>query len=123
MNYVIVEAGGKQYKASVGDVLEIDRLSVEKDKEISFDKVLFLRTDGQVQIGKPTLSDVRVRGKVLDHIKGEKIRVSKYKAKVRHRRTTGFRAALTKVQIVGIDFLGSTKTEEKKKIKGDVLIS
>lgn len=115
MEYVIIESGGKQYKASEGNIIEVDRLSTEKDKEISFDKVLFLRSNEQVMVGKPTLADVKVKGKVLEHSKGDKIRVNKYKAKVRHRRTTGFRASLTKIQIVAIDFPGRTKVKEEPK--------
>lgn len=103
MTYAVLQSGGKQYRVSVGDILEIDRLDGAKDGKITFDKVLLFSADGQVKVGKPILSDVKVRAKILEQKKGDKIRVSKFKAKSRYRRTTGFRAFLTRVQIEKIE--------------------
>jgi large subunit ribosomal protein L21 len=98
MNYAVIRTGGKQYKVSEGDVIEIDRLA-DKNGKISFEEVLLLVNDGKVKLGKPTISGEKVEAKLVENIRGEKLRVSKYKAKVRYRRTTGFRAELSKVQI------------------------
>lgn len=117
MKYAVVTAGGKQYKVAEGDVITIDRLPEEAQATYIFPEVL-LYVDGDTQnIGTPLLTDVIVTGKVLDHIKGEKIRVSKFKAKAKYRRVTGFRAFLTKVQIASIATKGEkkeTKKDEKK---------
>ncbi len=98
MNYAVIKTGGKQYKVAEGDVIEIDRIS-GKDGKVSFEEVLLLVTGGKVKVGKPFVAGEKVEGKILEDIRGEKVRVSKFKSKVRYRRTTGFRAALTRVQI------------------------
>lgn len=99
MKYAVVKTGGKQYKVFEGDVIEVERLKQEKNEKVVFDNVLLLVSDSSVKIGKPFITGEKVEGKLLDNIKGEKIRVSKYKSKVRYRRTTGFRASISKVQI------------------------
>lgn len=101
MDYAVIKAAGKQYRVSAGDVLEIDRLA--DGKNVTFEEVLLLVSDGQVKIGKPTLSGVSVKATLLEQTKGDKLRVSKFKAKARYRRTIGFRASLSKVQIDKIE--------------------
>lgn len=110
MEYVVIRTGGKQYRVKSGDILHIDKLPAQKDATLSFD-VLLWALDGQVKIGTPTLPEVKVKAKVLDQIKGEKIRVAKFKAKVRYRRVTGFRPLLTKIQIEKIE-LGKREKPE-----------
>lgn len=112
MKYAVIKTGGKQYKVSEGDIIEVDRLSLTKDGKVIFDQVLLLATDAGVKIGKPTVNGVTVAAKFLSDLRGEKIRVSKFKSKVRYRRVTGFRAALTKVQIEKINEV--VKTAVKK---------
>jgi len=103
MEYAVVKTGGKQYKVSVGSIIKIDRLDSEKDKEIILDDVLLWVCDGQIKIGRPNLSDIKIKAKVIDNIKGDKIRVAKFKAKARYRRVTGFRPQITKLRIEGIE--------------------
>ena len=112
MKYAVIKTGGKQYKVSEGDVIEIDRIA-GKDGKISFEEVLLLVSDGNVKVGKPFLTGEKVEGKIIEDFRGEKVRVSKFKSKVRYRRTTGFRAALTKVQIEKIGGGKTTVKEEK----------
>ena len=116
MNYAVIKTGGKQYRVSEGDILEVDRLKEEKNGKVVFDDVLLLVRDGIVAIGKPTISGEKVEAKVLDNIRGEKIRVSKFKSKVRYRKVTGFRASLSRIQIDEIGFKDKTKLEDKKVI-------
>jgi large subunit ribosomal protein L21 len=111
MKYAIIKTGGKQYKVTEGDIIEIDKLP-EKAGKVVFDQVLLLVIDNGVKIGKPTVTGEKVEGKVLGSFKGTKIRVSKFKSKVRYRRVTGFRASLTKVQIEKIG--GALEKAEKK---------
>lgn len=109
----MIKTGGKQYKVSEGDIIEIDRIA-GKDGKINFEEVLMLVSDGKVKVGKPFLSGEKVVAKILEDIRGEKVRVAKFKSKVRYRRTTGFRAALTRVQIEKIGGVKEVKTEVKK---------
>lgn len=103
MNYAVIKTGGKQYKVCEGDIIEVDRLPVEKDGQISFDQVLLWVSDSEIKIGTPTVPEVKVKAKVLEQKKGEKIRVAKFKAKVRYRRVLGFRPLLTQVKIEKFD--------------------
>jgi len=112
MQYAVIKTGGKQYRVSEGDIIEVDKLEL-KDNSVVFDNVLLVVTDDSVQIGKPFIQDAKVKGKLLEQKKGEKIRVAKFKSKVRYRRVAGFRAMLSKVQIEKIE---SIKIKESVKV-------
>ena len=114
MEYAVIKTGGKQYKVSMGSIIEIDRIDSEKDKEIILDDVLLWVCDGQVKIGKPNLSNIKVKAKVIDNIKGDKIRVAKFKAKARFRRVTGFRPHITRLEIKSIEGGKTTAKIDKK---------
>lgn len=116
MNYAVIKTGGKQYKVSEGDIIDVDRLKAEKDTKVIFDQVLLLTLDDKVKIGKPFIEGVKVEGKLLDNLKGDKIRVSKFKAKVRYRKSVGFRASISRVLIEKI-VLGKTSEAAKPKEK------
>ena len=116
MEYAIVKTGGKQYKVSQGSVLEVDRLNSQKDKEVILDSVLLWVCDGQVKIGKPNLSNVKIKTRVIDNIKGDKIRVAKFKAKARYRRMMGFRPHITRLEIKSIGMVGKISAKADKKI-------
>lgn len=99
MKYAVIKTGGKQYKVSEGDVIEVDRLVDEKNGKLTFDEVLLKVSDSSVKIGTPFVKGEKVEAKLVEQKKGDKIRVSKFKAKVRYRRVNGFRASLSKVLI------------------------
>jgi|ERR1700722_1436081 len=117
MKYSVVASGGKQYKVTVGQVLEIDKIDVDAGSSYLFDKVLLTVDGDTVQVGAPYLDNVAVGAKVLGQTKGDKIRVAKFKAKVRYRRVQGFRAQLTKVEITGLSEKNEKKTASKVKEK------
>ena len=107
MQYAVVKSGGKQYRVSPGDVIEVDRLPQEGG-DVEFNNVL-LHVDGEkIQIGTPMLDGVTVVGKIVEHFKDEKVRVARFKAKSRYRQVYGHRSHLTKVQIEKIS--GSVKS-------------
>ncbi len=112
MEYAVIRVGGKQYKVSKGDIIEVDRQNAEKNGSVVLDDVLLWVSDGVVNVGRPKVADIKVKALVLEHKKGEKIRVAKFKAKVRYRRVMGFRPLLTSLQITDIE---SSETKEKPK--------
>lgn len=114
MEYAVIKTGGKQYRVSSGDVLEIDKLPQDTDSDITFDDVLLLVSDSSVKIGKPMLPSVKVKAKLLEQKKGKKIDVYKFKAKARYRRKIGFRALLSKIVIEKIE--SGEKASAPKKI-------
>lgn len=97
--YAIIETGGKQYRVSEGDVLTIEKLEAGEGETVEFDRVLTVVKNGEVILGKPMLTEAKVTGKVMEHGKGEKILVFKYKAKSNYRRRQGHRQPFTKVVI------------------------
>lgn len=115
MKYAVIKTGGKQYRVTEGDIIEVDRLDA-KEGLVTFDSVLLLVSDENVEIGKPLISDARVKAKLLEQKRGDKIRVAKFKSKVRYRRVSGFRAELSKVQIEKIE---GAKIKEAPKKTGD----
>ena len=98
MSYAIISLGGKQYRVSEGQRLLVDRLPTEDGKTFTPD-VLLVGGDGA-----PSLSpkDVIVTVKVLGQQRGTKIRIGKYKKRTGYKRHTGFRAALTQIEIESI---------------------
>lgn len=99
MKYAIIKTGGKQYKIKEGEEIVIDQLKGKEGEKVNFNEV-FLAVDGQrVKIGMPKLEKVEVVGEIVKQIKGEKIRVAKFRAKSRYRRVKGFRPLLTCVRI------------------------
>jgi len=99
-----MRSGSKQYKVRVGDKIILDKLQAPSDgKNFTFNQVLLLVNDGRITLGKPTIKGAKVLAKLIENKKGEKIRVRKYKAKVRYRRGMGFRPQLSLIQIEKID--------------------
>ncbi len=102
----IIETGGKQYVVSENTVLKVEKLGKSKGEEVEFDKVLMVRDDNGVKIGKPVLDGVKVIGKVLREGKGKKIIVFKYKNKINYHKKTGHRQPFTEVKIEKIEVGG-----------------
>lgn len=105
MKYVVIRTGGKQYKVSEGDTVEVDKLAIASDQEVIFKDVLLWVSDGKIKIGTPIIPKIKVKARILEQKKGKKIRVTKFKAKVNYRRAIGFRPLLTRVKIEKIDLL------------------
>lgn len=100
MKYAVVDIAGKQYKIEEGQELIVDRL--EAEGKTVFDKILLVVDGDKAEIGSPEVSGAKVEAEVLENLKGEKIRVLKYKAKSRYRKVRGFRASQTKIKITKI---------------------
>ncbi len=100
--YAVIEACGKQYKVTKGDVVFFEKLDVEEGKKVTFDKVVLVSDEGKVEVGAPYVKGMKVEGKVVAHGKRKKIVVFKYKAKKNYRRKQGHRQPYTKVEITAI---------------------
>ncbi len=101
--FAVIKTGGKQYLVQPGDKIKVEKLEIEDGKEVSFSEVLLLNNDKKLEIGNPTVKGVKVLGKVLAQIKGEKLIIFKYKPKKRYKRKIGHRQKFTEVEIVSID--------------------
>ena len=103
MKYAVIKAGGIQYQVSEGQEIDIFHLDKEKGGAIVFDSVLLVKDDDQVLVGQPIVKGAIVRGKVIDQILGNKVRIATYKAKSRYRKVKGHRDHLTRVMIEKIE--------------------
>jgi large subunit ribosomal protein L21 len=101
--YAIVRAGGKQYRVSEKDVIQVNKLAVDVGEEIVLDEVLLVGNDGAVTIGSPYVVGAKVVGKVQRQYRGQKIRGFTYKPKKHTQRHYGHRQYLTSVAIEKIE--------------------
>ncbi len=99
--YAIALISGKQYKVSVGDVVDVDRLDAEVGSTVEF-PVLLTAEDNTLVTGNPVVKDVVVKAKVVAHTQGKKIVVFKYKAKKNERKKQGHRQPYTKLVVESI---------------------
>jgi large subunit ribosomal protein L21 len=113
--YAIVETGGKQYRVKPGDTIAVERLSGEPGEVLDLGRVLLVAGNGATpRIGSPGVDSAVVRAEVVEHARGEKIIVFRYKSKVRYRRKTGHRQALTRLRITDILIDGASTVETDK---------
>jgi len=119
--YAIVESGGKQYRAEKGTVLVVDRLPEDEGAKISLRAVMF-SGGGDVVANGGDLEKVKVEAKVAEHVRGEKLRIFKYKPKKGYRRRAGHRSELTRLEVTEVKMLSrkpASKAESKPKPKAD----
>jgi large subunit ribosomal protein L21 len=113
--YAIIESGGKQYKVSPGQTIDVELLGVSEGNSVDLDKVLLIADDKTVTVGRPTVAGARVVATSQGETKGVKLIVFKYKPKVRYHKKTGHRQAYTRLAIKEILTSASQKTAPKKK--------
>ncbi|MGH8791513.1 MAG: 50S ribosomal protein L21 [Stackebrandtia sp.] len=99
--YAIVKTGGKQYKVAEGDVLEVEKLVGEPGGAVELPAVLLV-DDGKVTADAKKLAKASVSGEVVDHLKGPKIKIHKFKNKTGYHKRQGHRQPLTRVKVTGI---------------------
>ncbi len=97
--YAIIETGGKQYRVTSGQVLDVDLLHVAEGNTIELDRVLLIGDDDKVTVGTPIVEGARVLATSQGEGRGKKIIVLKYKPKVRYRKKTGHRQDYTRLSI------------------------
>lgn len=98
----VVKTGGKQYLVKEQDIITVDRLEGAEESVVKLETLARFDSENfQLELGKPILKDT-VESEIVSHDKGEKIRVARFKAKVRYRKVKGFRPQLTKLKIIKI---------------------
>ncbi len=98
MKYAIVRSGSKQLRAEEGKTLEVDLLPKSAGDSVELD-VLLVADGSNVTVGTPTVLGVKVQATVVEHFRGEKIRIFKYKAKERQRKRGGHRQDYTRLKV------------------------
>ena len=100
--YAVIETGGKQYRVAEGDILYIEKLDLEPDSTVTFDKVFAVGKEGGAVIGTPLVEGASVSAKILSQGKSKKITVFNFRKKKNSKRKMGHRQPYTKVQIEAI---------------------
>ncbi|MEW6088048.1 MAG: 50S ribosomal protein L21 [bacterium] len=99
MKKAVIETKGSQLQVKEGDIITIDRLKQKPGEKVEFNNVVLVQDDEKLITDDKALKKIKVQGEVVGELRGEKIRVSKYKAKKNYRRTIGHRSDFTKVKI------------------------
>jgi large subunit ribosomal protein L21 len=105
-HYCIIADGGRQYRVSEGQELEVDFRPIERGSELVLDKVLAVSKDGRLHLGAPLIEGAVVKAEVLGLVQGEKIYVQKFRRRKNYRRRTGHRSVATKIRISEIPVAG-----------------
>jgi large subunit ribosomal protein L21 len=103
-SYAIVESGGKQYRAEKGEILVVDRLPEDEGAKVTLRPVMY-RADKKVVLEAGELEKVKVEAVVAGHMRGEKLRIFKYRPKKGYRRRAGHRSELTRLEVTDVRML------------------
>jgi len=114
--FAVIKTGGKQYKVQEGDILEVEKLGLEKGQKVNFDQVLLVDDENKTFIGTPFLENTLVKGEVIENFKDKKVIIFKKKRRKQYKRTKGHRQELTRIRVDEIVYgLKPAPKKEKKK--------
>ncbi len=115
--YAVIETGGKQYKVTPGQTIDVERLDAAEGNTVELDRVLLIANDDNVTVGTPTIDRAKVIATSKGEGKAKKIIVFKYKSKVRYRKKTGHRQLYTRLSIDEIIEPEATQGESIKRVR------
>ena len=101
--YAVFKTGGKQYRATTGDLITVEKIEAEKGATVELDQVLMVGEGEDVKIGAPYLEGGKVTARVVDHGRGDKVKIIKFKRRKHHMKHMGHRQYFTRLEITGID--------------------
>ena len=101
--YAVIKTGGKQYRVTEGDSLQVEKLAGAAGDAIQFDEVLLVGGCDAVKVGKPLVGGAAVKAEIVSQDRGDKIIVFKMRRRKNYRRKQGHRQAYTRVKIIGIN--------------------
>jgi large subunit ribosomal protein L21 len=100
--FAVLKTGGKQYKVSQGDVIQVEKLEGNVGDKVTLDQILMIGAEDKVDVGSPILDGSQVTCEIMDQAKGPKILVFKKKRRKKYRRTNGHRQFITYLKITDI---------------------
>lgn len=119
MMYAVIESGGKQYRVSVGDRVKVESLKAEPGSEVTLDNVLLIANGDKLDVGSP-YTGASVAARVVEHGRGPKLRILKFRRRKNSRRRAGHRQDYTELEITGIGGKsGSAKAPKKAEDAGE----
>lgn len=115
--YAVIETGGKQYRVQEGDTIVVEKLDVAVGEKVTFERVLMISDGDTVKVGTPVVESSNVYGTVVEHGKGEKVVIFKYKAKKDYRKKQGHRQPYTMIKIEKVSARKARKTKAKEEVE------
>jgi large subunit ribosomal protein L21 len=115
--YAVIETGGKQYRVSPGQTVEVELLEQEPGATVTLDRVLLVSSDGNTTVGQPTVAGATVVGTVAREGRGKKVIIFKYKSKKRYRRTKGHRQDYSYLLITDIQANGKSLVSDEERAR------
>ncbi|HEX8727564.1 MAG TPA: 50S ribosomal protein L21, partial [Ktedonobacterales bacterium] len=113
--YAVIETGGKQYRVSPGQTVEVELLPAEPGATVTLDRVLLVSADSGTTVGQPVVPGGAVVATVIGEGRGKKVIVFKYKSKKRYRRTTGHRQDYTYLTVTDIQAKGESIVQDDER--------
>ena len=110
--YAVIETGGKQYRVTEGDVINVEKLDVEAGKTVTIKEVLVVEKDDKTFVGAPYVAGASVKADVVANGKAKKVVIYKYKAKKDSKKKQGHRQPYTQLEIKSISVRASRKKAE-----------
>lgn len=101
--YAVFKTGGKQYRATTGDTLKVEKIEAEKGTTVELNQVLMVGEGEDVKVGTPLLAGGKVTALVVDHGRHDKIKIIKFKRRKHHMKRAGHRQYFTQIEITGIE--------------------
>ena len=109
--YAVFSTGGKQYRATTGDIIKVEKLEAEKGSTVELEQVLMVGEGEDVNVGSPYIEGGKVLAKVVEHGRGEKIKIIKFKRRKHHLKRQGHRQYFTALEITDIVAAGKPKAK------------
>ncbi len=100
--YAVIKTSGKQFRVEEDQIIKVDRLDKEVGGNVEFSDILMLANDDDIQIGTPTVKGAKIIGTVLEHSRGKKVKIIKFKRRKHHMKKQGHRQNYTAVKITTI---------------------
>jgi large subunit ribosomal protein L21 len=100
--YAVFQSGGKQHRVSEGQTLRLEKLDVETGATVEFDKVLLVANGEQITVGAPLVEGGKITAEVVQHGRGDKVKIVKFRRRKHSRKQQGHRQWFTEVKITGI---------------------
>ena len=113
--YAVIETGGKQYRVSPGQTVEVELLPAEPGATVTLERVLLVSAEGDTTVGQPVVPGGAVVATVIGEGRGKKVIVFKYKSKKRYRRTTGHRQDYTYLTVTDIQAKGASLVQDEER--------
>jgi large subunit ribosomal protein L21 len=101
--YAVIEAGGKQHRVVEGEFIKVEKIEAETGSTIDFDRVLMIGEGESVKVGTPVVDGAKVSAEVIQHGRGDKVIIVKFKRRKHHMKRQGHRQWFTEIKITAIN--------------------